>query len=214
MSKLSNLKFAISDHEQSKQVQNTLFKLGYSWSCGDQYPKHTDQHFLYAYADGSLAYGGKRANFTNKSTHTEMRPDQFIKESIAKMTIEKIIAKRPQLQAGMRAETREGNRYVVMPFNNQLILARLNGWLGSAATVYDHKDSCCDTVFVYALPINPFEMLDPQAKGDILWSREQEEKEIATVNQQQNNIKVAEDAVKVAQEQLQLAMKALEQAKK
>lgn len=55
-----SMKFRVRDEDHSRQIQETLFGLGYSWNAGGEHRrsvKYTDCKFLYAYKEGTVTCG-------------------------------------------------------------------------------------------------------------------------------------------------------------
>lgn len=62
MGKKMNLKVAIRNREHSREVQEYLFKLGYSWGNTKAF-RHTDRPYIYAIDTGMLACGSDPKTF-------------------------------------------------------------------------------------------------------------------------------------------------------
>lgn len=77
------LKFRIANEDQSKQLQEVLFQLGYKWWRSKLVPQHTDKPFLYTSADGDISYSGCRIPsddiFFKSNDRTEQNTEEFIK---------------------------------------------------------------------------------------------------------------------------------------
>lgn len=51
-----DMKFRVRDEEHSKQIQETLFGLGYSWGVNHNQPRMTGCPFLFTYEGGSITF--------------------------------------------------------------------------------------------------------------------------------------------------------------
>lgn len=78
MSNFKAMKFRVCDAEQSKDLQEVLFKLGYGWGTLDtKTVLHTNREYVFANADGSMKYCTLQVFFINE-THKEQDTEQFI----------------------------------------------------------------------------------------------------------------------------------------
>ena len=66
-----DMKFRVRDEEHSKQIQETLFGLGYKWATGEPGVNYTYCQYLYTNNDGDLCYGTTEEFFDGKVFHKE-----------------------------------------------------------------------------------------------------------------------------------------------
>lgn len=80
MSTFNEMKFSVSSQEQSKQLQEVLFKIGYKWQ-GDfsQKVQLTDKKFIYAAKGGDLTWGMQPSFFADMEKK-EVDTNKFITE--------------------------------------------------------------------------------------------------------------------------------------
>lgn len=75
MSDFKNLKFRVNSPEQSAQVQNALFKLGYvNFIDKSTSPRDTNCEMVYCYEDGDVTTGRDDPNMV----HAELDTQAFI----------------------------------------------------------------------------------------------------------------------------------------
>lgn len=60
---LKDYKILVKDEEESKEVQEMLFKLGYKWKKGGAKPMYLTSPVLTIYADGDICYGLDKSGF-------------------------------------------------------------------------------------------------------------------------------------------------------
>lgn len=60
---LKDYKILVKDEEESKEVQEMLFKLGYKWKNGGAKPMYLTSPVLTIYADGDICYGLDKRGF-------------------------------------------------------------------------------------------------------------------------------------------------------
>lgn len=74
---LKDYKILVKDAEESKEVQEMLFKLGYSWSYNETAPKYLEHKVITAYSSGNLGFGvtvdGFKQHNNEKLTKTQLR---------------------------------------------------------------------------------------------------------------------------------------------
>ena len=75
--KIKEFKMRVNS-EQSKKVQEVLFKNGYSWNVGQTEAINTESKFLY-FIDGSLFHGKFKQGYGNHF-NTKLTFEQFIKK--------------------------------------------------------------------------------------------------------------------------------------
>ena len=56
-------KILVDNEDESKEVQEALFKLGYKWCNGNVTPMHTSYKVLTTYADGCICFGVSKSLF-------------------------------------------------------------------------------------------------------------------------------------------------------
>lgn len=89
MTTLTNMKFRISSLDQSRELQEVLFKLGYRWLFSKTEAVNTDRPYLYVYTDADITFGEDQYAFM-QHRHPEMSTDEFI----AKHTASKFVAQK------------------------------------------------------------------------------------------------------------------------
>lgn len=79
---MKKMKFKISSEEQSKRLQEVLFKLGYSWGGYREF-KYITLAYLFAHSNGDLRHASCGASATfEMSDNEDMDTEEFIKKHI------------------------------------------------------------------------------------------------------------------------------------
>jgi hypothetical protein len=67
MNNFKNMKFRVNSPEHSKQIQELLFELGYSWGSVGKFTIHINQPYLYTFTSGYIFDGQTESYFKARS---------------------------------------------------------------------------------------------------------------------------------------------------